>query len=124
MDHHFSKPGVPAILASLAAESRPAFEAWARDTLATLQTRSPVAMCVTWEQLRRGRDMSLAQCLQMEFAMDRQWLPRGDLVEGVRALLVDKDKQPRWKPERLDQVDAALVDSFFPAAGETPALTL
>lgn len=123
IDQHFSQAGVPAILQSLQGEQRPEHLAWAQETLAVMQARSPIAMSVTWEQLQRGATMSLAECLAMELEMDRRWLPRGDLVEGVRALLVDKDRKPRWNPAALADVDQALVDSFFAPAGTAPLPT-
>lgn len=117
IDHHFSNDSVGAILASLRQEQRPAYAEWATSTLNTMTGRSPLAMCVTLEQLRRARSMTLEQCLDMEWAMGREWLPRGDMVEGVRALLVDKDKNPKWTPPSLQQVGGELVASFFPAPG-------
>ncbi len=121
IDLHFGAPDVPAILRSLASETRPAFADWAAKTLATMQARSPLAMCVTLEALRRGALLTLPECLQMEYALDRQWFPRGDIVEGVRALIVDKDKRPRWTPATLAEVDEALVQSFF-VDEETPPM--
>jgi hypothetical protein len=70
-------------------------------------------MAVTLEMLRRGRYLSLEDCFALELHLDRQWFERGDLIEGVRALLIDKDKTPRWNPPTLDALDANQVTSFF-----------
>lgn len=115
---HFSHKGAAAIVASLRTEERPEFKAWAQDTLALIARRSPLAVAVTWELLCRGSAMPLAECLQMELALDRAWFPRGDLMEGVRALIVDKDQQPRWRFDTLDAVDDPLVHAFFAAQPE------
>ncbi len=78
-----------------------------------MQTRSPLAMAVTLEMLRRGRHLPLEQCFALELHLDRQWFERGDLIEGVRALIIDKDKAPRWNPATVAELDAHHVDSFF-----------
>jgi hypothetical protein len=70
-------------------------------------------MGVTLEMLRRGRHLSLENCFALELHLDRQWFERGDLIEGVRALLIDKDKNPRWNPPTLQALDAEHVASFF-----------
>ena len=114
---HFGQSGAAAIVASLRRERRPQFRPWAEETLALIARRSPLAVAVTWELLSRGSGAPLADCLRMELALDKVWLPRGELLEGVRALLVDKDQQPRWNPPTLEQVDEALIQSFFAAAG-------
>ncbi len=49
----------------------------------------------------------------MELHLDRQWFERGDLIEGVRALLIDKDKAPRWNPPTLHGLSLSHVESFF-----------
>lgn len=113
IDQHFSQGSIAAIMASLGSERRPDYVEWARQTRATMEGRSPLAMSVTLEQLRRGARMTLEACLDMEFHMDQEWLPRGDMVEGVRALIVDKDKRPRWSPASLEEVTQDLVQSFF-----------
>jgi hypothetical protein len=74
--------------------------------------------CVTLEQLRRGRTMALADVLRMERDMVRHCFhlrPRQDseTVEGIRALAIDKDNQPGWKPSRLEEVDPHEVAAFF-----------
>ncbi|MEJ7137652.1 enoyl-CoA hydratase/isomerase family protein [Amphibiibacter pelophylacis] len=115
---HFSQESVPAIQASLQAaaadHSDEAQAAWARDTLALFERHSPLAMAVTLEQIRRGRNLTLEQCFALETHLDAQWLERGDLLEGVRALLIDKDKTPHWQPDSHSAVSAGQVQSFFP----------
>lgn len=113
IDLHFSQASIAAIVASLRTERRPDYAQWAEQTLAIMADRSPIAMSVTLEQLHRGAHLSLEECLEMEFHMDQEWLPRGDMVEGVRALIVDKDMRPRWSPASLDAVTQDLVQSFF-----------
>ncbi len=86
---------------------------WALNTAHLMQTRSPLAMAVTLQMLRKGRRLTLEQCFALELHLDRQWFERGDLIEGVRALIIDKDKTPRWNPPTLHGLAAAHVESFF-----------
>ncbi len=114
----FSLESVPAIVAALQAQdSQPA-----RATLATLRRRSPLMLHVVLEQLRRARQMALMDVLRME--RDMVWhcfYPRhlgrstaaSEVVEGIRALAIDKDGQARWNPVYLEEVTAAMVAPFF-----------
>lgn len=124
IEAHFSQPDVPAIRASLQAERRPEYRDWAEETVRLLDGRSPLALCATLELLRRGGELSLADCFALELHLDRQWFAKGEIMEGVRALLVDKDKTPRWNPPTLAEVDAERVQAFFadfrPAAASKP----
>jgi enoyl-CoA hydratase/carnithine racemase len=113
IDKHFSLPTVRAILASLEAETRPEFSDWAKQTAQLMRTRSPTMLAVTLRQLQRGKDMTLAECFRMELAMAQQCFEQGDFLEGVRALIVDKDNAPRWMPHRIEDVTDAMVDEFF-----------
>jgi enoyl-CoA hydratase/carnithine racemase len=113
IDHFFALPDVPSIVEQLRAVSLGDSREWAISTADLLQTRSPLAMAVTLEMLRRGRQLSLEQCFALELHLDRQWFERGDLMEGVRALIIDKDKTPRWNPPTLPALDAGHVASFF-----------
>lgn len=113
IDEHFGQHDVAAIRASLAAETRSEFSDWAEETLKVLDSRSPLAMCVTREMLRRGRDLTLAECFALELHLDRQWFAQGDIMEGVRALIIDKDKSPRWNPPTLAEVTPERVQAFF-----------
>jgi enoyl-CoA hydratase/carnithine racemase len=113
IDAHFSQPSVHAILASLEAERRPEYGAWAQDTVKLMRSRSPTMLSVTLQQLERGTHLSLADCLRMELNMAAHSFEQGDLLEGLRAVLVDKDNAPRWQPGRIEEVTNEMVSAFF-----------
>ena len=113
IDHFFALPDLPSILEQLRAVAIGDSRQWALDTADLLDTRSPLAMAVTLELLRRGRHLALEDCFAMELHIDRQWFEYGDIIEGVRALIIDKDKQPRWNPPTLAGLTAQRVDQFF-----------
>ena len=113
IDRHFAHDSVAAILGSLESEERPECREWAGRTLQALHKRSPTMLVVTLEQLRRGAKLSLAECFRMELNLVHGALEHGDFLEGVRAVIVEKDNRPRWRPERLGEVDPAVVRKFF-----------
>jgi enoyl-CoA hydratase/carnithine racemase len=114
IDAHFSrKSSVAAIIESLQAESRADLLDWAQQTVARLLRFSPTLLCVTKQQLEIAETMNLADCLRMELGMIEQCFVQRDVVEGIRALLIDKDKQPRWQPSTLAEVTTAMVEAFF-----------
>ena len=113
IEAHFSHPTVPAILDSLAAETRPEYSAWAEQTVKQLLTRSPTMLAVALRQLQRGRTLGLADCLRMELGMVYECLVQGDFIEGIRALIIDKDNSPRWTPHRVQDVTEPMVERFF-----------
>jgi enoyl-CoA hydratase/carnithine racemase len=114
IDRHFGQPTLAAIMDSLAA----AGDDWACETHVTLLKRSPLMLAVTLEQLRRGRQLSLADELRMErdlvhHAFHLRGAAGSETVEGIRALAVDKDQAPRWHPASIAEVDPAEVAAFF-----------
>ncbi len=113
IDLHFSQPSVARMLESLRAENRPEYRDWARATLETLATRSPTMLEVTLEQLTRGARLSLAECFRMELNLIHGCFEQGDFMEGIRALIVEKDNSPRWRPARLEEVERPAVEAFF-----------
>lgn len=113
IDHFFALPDVGSIMEQLRAVTVADSHAWAVGTADLMATRSPLAMAVTLEMLRRGRHLSLEDCFAMELHLDQQWFDRGDLIEGVRALIIDKDKQPRWNPATVAALSRSRVDPFF-----------
>ena len=112
IDRHFAQPGVAHIMASLAQDAG----AFAQKTLAVMQKRSPLMMCVTLAQLRRGAQLDVAACLRMERNMVRRSFENGEILEGVRAVVIDKDNAPAWTPASLDAVTDAMVARFFEPA--------
>lgn len=113
IDEYFALPDVQAIRTALQREQRPELQDWAEQTVKLLDSRSPLAMTTTLELLRRGRYLSLAECFALELHLDYQWFDKGDLMEGVRALIIDKDKRPRWNPPTLAELEPARVQAFF-----------
>jgi enoyl-CoA hydratase/carnithine racemase len=113
IDRHFAHDSVAAILGSLEAEDRPECRAWAGETLRILRTRSPTMLVVTLEALRRARSLSLADGFRMELNLVHGCFEQGDFLEGIRALLIDKDNRPRWNPPDLSEVDRSSIERFF-----------
>jgi enoyl-CoA hydratase/carnithine racemase len=113
IDLHFGRQGVAAIIASLQSENRPEYAPWAQKTLALLERRSPTLLRVAHEQIKRGAHLSLADAFRLELGLVHACFAQGDFLEGIRALIVDKDNGPRWNPPSLGEVTDASVASFF-----------
>jgi enoyl-CoA hydratase/carnithine racemase len=113
IDAHLSKASVAAILSSLESESRRAYAPWAQETVKLMRSRSPTLLSVTLRQLQRGASLSLADCFRMELGMAAYAFEQGDFLEGVRAVLIDKDNTPRWRPSRIEDVTEAMIEAFF-----------
>lgn len=86
---------------------------WSRKHLDILSKMSPTSLKLTFEQLRRGKSMTLPECLKMEYRMACRVLEGNELAEGVRAVLIDKDNKPNWKPAKLDEVKDADIQAYF-----------
>jgi len=88
----FDAPSVRAIVANLEADASPI----ATEALAELRAGAPSSIDITFRLLQAGLDRTLGQCLSAELATVRAILPSPDFIEGVRSVLVDKDRKPRW----------------------------
>ncbi|MGW5849690.1 enoyl-CoA hydratase/isomerase family protein [Streptomyces sp. NPDC055254] len=100
-------------------------ESAAKEAAATVLAKSPTAVKVTLAALRRAADLgSLEEVLVQEFRVSCNALAAPDLVEGIRAQVVDKDRRPRWSPAALAEVSGADVERFFAplAGGRGPGL--
>ena len=109
IDAHFGAASVGAIMESLARDENP----FAQKALKAMRQRSPLMMCVTHELLQRGASLGVADCLRMERNLVRRNFEHGEVLEGVRALVIDKDNQPKWNPATLEEVTPAMVARFF-----------
>ncbi|WP_100480803.1 enoyl-CoA hydratase/isomerase family protein [Mycobacteroides abscessus] len=86
----------------------------ARAAADQILTRSPIALSVTLAAVRRARELpSLEAVLTQEYRVSSQSVRSHDLVEGIRAQLVDKDRNPQWVPKTLAEVTKADVEEFF-----------
>lgn len=109
IDAHFGAGSVAAIMASLANDNG----AFAQKALGAMRQRSPLLMCVTHALLLRGAALGVADCLRMERSLVRRNFEHGEVLEGVRALVIDKDNAPRWNPPTLEEVTPDMVARFF-----------
>jgi enoyl-CoA hydratase len=109
VDHCFSADTVPEIVQRLEADGSD----WATRTLDLLRGVSPSALCWTLKALQHGADLTLPQALDAEFALTHTTMRHPDFAEGVRAMVVDKDRQPRWQPARIEEVDPAAIAALF-----------
>lgn len=106
----FGKASVEEILAELQTTTAE----WAIKARAELLQKSPLALKASLAAMRRAPGLgSLEAALDVEFRLCTHLFEAGEFPEGVRALLVDKDKAPRWKPARLEDVTAEMIEALF-----------
>lgn len=115
IDRIFGGGTVPAIVAALehAERGEGTGAEFARLQLTTLRRASPTSVFIAFEQMRRGLAHDLAGCLGLEFRVVTHILDGHDFFEGVRAVLIDKDQAPKWRPSRLEEVDPAAIAALF-----------
>jgi enoyl-CoA hydratase len=117
IDRLFGHDSMQAIMDGLAAENTD----FARETLATLKTKSPTSMVVTLKLLREARQSaSLEECLAREYIAAQQVFVSADFLEGVRAAIIDKDRNPTWTPADLNGVTPQIVAAYFDASNRAP----
>ena len=92
--------------------------AFAADTLALLAAKSPTSVAIGLRQMAEGRSADIEAALRIEFRIVSRVCRMGDFYEGVRAVIIDKDNQPRWSPARLEEIDDVTIDACFARLGE------
>ena len=105
----FSQDSVEKIINTLQDQDKP----WSAKTLSTLNSKSPLALKVTLAQLQRAEGLTMVETMQLEYRMVNRFMAGSEFYEGVRALLVDKDKSPNWQPAELQAVSESMVEAFF-----------
>ncbi|RUM07107.1 enoyl-CoA hydratase/isomerase family protein [Rhizobium chutanense] len=119
IDRAFRFDTVEEILAALAGEEGD----FAAETRRVLSTRSPTSLKLALRLLRAGRrSASLAECLGRELGACLQMLDNPDFFEGIRAAVIDKDRNPKWSPASVEAVGAATIERFLKPA--EPPLSL
>lgn len=112
IDRHFSHADVPAILASLESEQDCAAAEWAGRTVAVLRERSPLSMAVSLEVVTCSEG-SMACALRRDLDLTRSTFAHGDVMEGIRARIIDKDNRPAWRIARIEDVTPEDVARMF-----------
>ncbi|KAL1506405.1 hypothetical protein ABEB36_005775 [Hypothenemus hampei] len=95
---------------------------WAQDTINLLNKMSPTSLKITMKELELGEQLNLNACLQMEYRMAVNCIDGHDFKEGVRALLIDKDQNPKWNPPDLKGVTEEIVNKYFEKLPEAQEL--
>ena len=90
---------------------------FAADTAGVIRGRSPTSLKLAFELLRRGKRLSLRECLKMEYRAACRMVMGHDFREGVRAQLLEKDGNPRWQPSSLAAVEEADIAGYFVSLG-------
>ena len=116
IDRLFAGSSVEDILAALDAEAGTGNDAaWAAKTAAIVRAKSPLSLKLALAQVRRGTAWDFATCMRAEFRIVSRVTEGHDFYEGVRAVIVDKDNTPRWRPASLAEVSEAEVERHFAA---------
>lgn len=86
---------------------------FAADLIAGMAKRSPTSMALALEQIRRGATLDFEDAMVLEFRIVSRIVHGHDFYEGVRALIIDKDNKPQWRPETVAGLDPAAIAAHF-----------
>lgn len=100
INNYFSEASLKDCIKKLQLSDHP----WAIATLKELQQKSPISLELTFIRIQQAKHQSLAECLTADYDMIRHVVRGHDFYEGIRAMLIDKDKTPRWQPAILEAV--------------------
>ena len=114
IDKYFAHSKVEEIVADLQKDGSP----WAEETLKAIYAMSPTSLKVALRQIRLGARMPFAQVMTMEYRISQACMKAPDFYEGIRAALIDKDRQPKWSPSRISEVPDQDIDKYFEPLGE------
>ena len=110
IDRHFAHDTVEEIVASLEADGSD----WAQAQLAAIARKCPTTHKVSLRQIRAGKlRATFADEMAVEYRLAVRMVHRHDFIEGVRALILDKDNAPRWEPPTLEAVTEEMIDALF-----------
>ena len=112
IDRCFGGETVEAILAALDAETGEHAE-WAAKQAAAMRQKSPTSLKIALKQMQVGAKTGFEGCMATEYRIVSRILDGVEFFEGVRAVIIDKDNAPQWRPARLDAVSDADVDAYF-----------
>ncbi|CAH2060153.1 unnamed protein product [Thlaspi arvense] len=116
IDKCFSRRTVEEILSALEKEATQEPNDWISKAIRAMKKASPASLKIGLRSIREGRYQGVGQCLIREYRMVCHVM-KGDIskdfVEGCRAILIDKDRNPKWKPRSLDEMKDNMVEQYF-----------
>ncbi len=117
LDRCFGRQGFSHIVAALEAEAAAGAD-FAKTTREVMRVKSPTSQAIALRQMETGGALSFEQAMIMEFRIVSRICHGHDFYEGVRAVIVDKDNKPQWRPGEGAEVSQAAVDAYFAPLGE------
>ena len=86
---------------------------WCLELLQNLQLRSPMSLCIAFEQLHRVSNMEFDAVMQQDFDLVAHFLNDGNFFTGIHTAVIDKQLSPQWQPQALDDIDYNAVADYF-----------
>lgn len=109
IDRRFAGASVAEIMTALETDPTP----FSIEQAGIIRAKSPTSVKLTFAQLRRGRSLSLRDCMVLEWRICNHVALGHDFYEGVRAVIIDKDHRPKWQPAKLEDVSDAEIEKYF-----------
>ena len=113
----FQDEAVEDILAALDAAAGGPDADFAASAASTIRGKSPTSLKLALAQIHAGKTMAFGACMQTEFRIVSRIIHGHDFYEGVRAVIVDKDNAPRWRPAALEDVTRSGIERHFAPLG-------
>lgn len=89
-----------------------------KDAVIAMAKKSPSSLKITLLALQRGKNLDFDACMRDEYRLVSRFLEGHDFIEGIRALIIDKDQKPKWDPSRLEEVKPSLIEKYFSPLNE------
>lgn len=112
IDRAFAGRSVQEILKALDETTGPAAD-WAAATARDIRSKSPTSLEIAYRQMRLGAEFDFQAAMVQEFRIVSRLLKGHDFYEGVRAVIVDKDMAPRWRPADPEEIDFVDIEAHF-----------
>jgi len=117
IDRCFSAESIEKIIENLKSED----DIWSKETIDSLNKMSPTSLKITFRQLRKARTIEeFEDVVAMEYRMANRCFNGHDLFEGIRAVVVDKDRTPKWSPSKVDDISEEDIDEYFTQKSDEP----
>ncbi|MFA5960092.1 MAG: enoyl-CoA hydratase/isomerase family protein [Tatlockia sp.] len=118
LERCFSHSSIEAIFTALEAEDSPFAQSLKQD----LEKKSPLSLKITLMAIQKAKQSSMAECVKTDYCLVKHFMKDRDFYEGVRALLIDKDKAPKWQPDSLAAVTTSQLAEYFENEGDALVL--